>query len=176
MKFKQRIAVIALGKRDAGKSNTWYEIFGRKIKSGIKQLPLNGNDLTVRVKNGSFEETDDEIETYFDVLVINASREESGKEFEDHLDVDNLPFIVFCSVQYVEAGIQTIDWFRDHGYFLYIQWINPGYRHLAYDDFLRLEDRYKPSGVFSKLSGKEKTERAAAILDFLREWVRRNKI
>ena len=175
MNFKQKIAVIALGKRDAGKSNTWYEIFGRKIRSGIKRIPLNGSDLTIRVKNGSFEETDDEVETYFDLLLINASREESGKEFEDHLDIDNLPFIVFCSVQYVTAGIQTIDWFRDHGYFLYIQWINPGYRHPLYDDFLGLEERYKSAGIFTRLSGEEKTKRAAAILNFLQDWVKKNK-
>jgi hypothetical protein len=175
MKFNEKIAVIALGKPNAGKSNTWYEIFGRKIRSGVKRLSLDGIDLAVRVKNSSFEETDDEVETYFDIQVINASLEESGKNFEEHLDVDDLPSIVFCSVQYIKEGIQTIDWFLDHGYFLYIQWINPGYQHGEYADFLKLKERYQSGGVFTKWSGAEKKQRATAILHFLRNWVRENR-
>ena len=176
MKSKRKIAIVALGKPHAGKSNTWYEIFGRTIRSGVKQLDLNGWNLIVRVKNASFEESDDEIETYFEVLVINASNEESGKEIEDYLDVDDLPLIVFCSVQYIKDGIKTIDWFRDHGYYLYIQWINPGYHdQRPYDDFLKLEKRYQSGGTFTKRSGKEKKERASDIVEFLRRWVDNNK-
>jgi hypothetical protein len=172
MKSKRKIAIIALGKPHAGKSTTWYEIFGRTIRSGVKQLDLDGRNLTVRVKNASFEESDDEIETYFAVLVINASNEESGKKIEDYLDVNDLPWIVFCSVQYIKDGLMTIDWFWEHGYYLYIQWINPGYHdERPYDDFLELEKRYGSSGKFKRRSGKEKKERAAAIVEFLRAWV-----
>lgn len=176
MDTKQKIAIIALGKRNAGKSNTWYQIFGRKIRSGSKQLTFNGMKFKVEVKNGSFEETEDDIATYFNVFVINGSNEETGKQVEDHLDVDNLPTIVFCSVQYIKEGQKTIDWFRDHGYFLYIQWINPGYSHSAYADYLEMEKRYSASGIFSQWSGKEKEDRATDILLFLCRWLRKNKV
>jgi len=177
MKSTKKIAVIALGKRNAGKSNTWYEIFGKTIRSGVKRLPLNGNIASIQVKNASFEESGDDIKIYFKVQVINASNEESGYQLEDYLDVDDLPYIVFCSVQYVQDGVKTIDWFREHGYFLYIQWINPGYHDgQPYDDFLGLEERYIADGVFTKVSGKEKKRRAVSIVNFLSQWVRTNDV
>jgi len=172
----KKLAIIALGKRNAGKSNTWYEIFGRVIRSGLKRLSLNGKKMLVSVKNSSFEESGDEIEGYFDVFVINASNEESGYEIEDYLDVNNLPSIVFCSVQYVEDGLKTIDWFKDHEYYLYIQWINPGHHdHTEYNDYLEFERRFHSSGTFTKCSGKEKAQRGMAIVQFLSQWIKSNK-
>lgn len=164
----KKVAIIALGKRNAGKSSTWYEIFGRVIRSGIKQLRINGKEAKVFVRNSSFEESGEEIEDYFEVFVINASPEESGNDPEDYLDEKQLPNIVFCSVQYIEHGIETISWFKKNGYFLYIQWLNPGYLDNAeYSDYLGFEKRFHSSGIFTKRSGKEKAKRAAEIKEFL---------
>ncbi len=120
-----KIAVISLGNRNAGKSSTWYTIFRRVIRTGIKQLRINSRAHEVFVKNSSFEETDKEVEGFFDVFVRNASFEEYGDEIEDFFDEDDLPNIIFCSVQYTEKGKKTITWFQEHGYYLYIQWLNP---------------------------------------------------
>lgn len=164
----RKIAIIALGKRNAGKSNTWYQLFGKTIRSGLKKLRINNKELLTFVRNSSFEESGDEIENYFDVYVVNSSPEESGYEIEDYFEENNLPNMIFCSVQYVEHGIKTIDWFKKNNYFLYIQWLNPGFKDTSeYDDYLGFEKRFSSAGIFSKRSGKEMTLRVAEIRRFL---------
>src|SRR5690348_2802024 len=120
----KKLAVIVLGKRNAGKSSTWYEIFGRKIRTGRKQLTIDKIKNEIFVKNSSFEETGDEIDEY--IFVKNSSFEEDGNDVEDFFSEDQPP-IIFCSVQYIEKGVETINWFKAQGYYLYIQWLNPGY-------------------------------------------------
>jgi hypothetical protein len=162
----QKLVVIALGKRNSGKSNTWYEIFGKVIRTGWKRLLLNKGSTEVYVRNSSYEEAGDEIEE--DVFVRNASFEEYGDEAEDYFDINDLPNIIFCSVQYTEKGVSTINWFKDNGYFLYIQWLNPGYYYSEeYPDFLEFENKFAGYGRFTKHSGHEKPLRTGEILQFL---------
>jgi|SRR6218665_1295481 len=168
--MKQKIAIIALGKQNSGKSTTWYELFGRTIRTGWKTLRIGNKHKTVFIKNSSFEETGQEI--CLDVFVRNASFEEYGDEIEDYFDLNTLPEIVLCSVQYTEKGIRTITWFKENGYSLYIQWINKGFCHeTEYDDFLNFEERFSPFGVFNKVSGKEADNRVAQIKQFLVNWI-----
>jgi hypothetical protein len=104
----------------------------------------------IYVKNSSHEEAGTEIEE--DVFVRNASFEEYGDEVEEYF-VNGLPKIVFCSVQYIEKGKRTIKWFEDNGYYLYIQWLNPGYHYGAeYEDYLSFKDEFTQSGVFRQQS------------------------
>jgi hypothetical protein len=167
----RKLAVIALGKRNSGKSNTWYEIFGRTIRTGWKHL----NNAKIYVRNSSYEEAGDEIED--DVFVRNASFEEWGDEAEDYFDKNALPKTIFCSVQYTEKGIRTINWFKDNGYYLYIQWLNPGYYYQEeYSDFLEFENFFGPYGKFTKHSGKEKTGRVGEIIDFLHTWLSKKSV
>ena len=174
MKNTKKVVIIALGKPNSGKSNTWYEIFKRTIRTGWKRLTLLNTELEIFVKNSSFEETKKEIN--IDVFIRNASFEEYGDEVIDFFDLDNLPKIIFCSVQYTEKGIRTINWFKDNGYYLYIQWLNPGYTHkVAYSDFLSFESKFKEFGEFHKISGKEKINRTTAIKRFLIKWITSNK-
>lgn len=169
----QKLAIIALGKPNSGKSNTWYEIFGRVIRSGWKTLKISNNELNLFVKNSSFEETNEEIN--IDIFVRNASFEEYGDEIENSLSLKKLPSIVMCSVQYTEKGIKTIDWFRKHNYYIYIQWINPGYKHQKeYSDSLNFEETFKNFGEFHKITGKEKANRAKTIKIFLANWKTQN--
>src|SRR5437870_4409919 len=109
MKKDKKLAVIALGRRNSGKSNTWYEIFGRTIRTGFKKLELNDTELGIFVKNSSFEETGKEIGS--DIFVKNSSFEETGEEVDEIFDIENLPIIIFCSVQYTQKGIRTLSWF-----------------------------------------------------------------
>lgn len=170
MQNPKKLAVIALGKRNAGKSNTWYEIFGKKIRSGWKKLKLHNRKQYVYLQNASHEEANTEIEET--LFVRNASFEEAGDEPENYFDSDNLPKIIFCSVQYVEKGIRTINWFKDNGYYLYIQWINPGfYGGKKYEDHLGFEKEFKPYGDFKKHTGKEKANRAKEIKEFVFDWL-----
>lgn len=172
MMAQQKLAIIALGKQNAGKSNTWYELFGKTIRTGWKRLVLNMQPAEVYVRNSSYEEAGSNIEE--DVFVRNSSFEEWGDEIEDYFGADDLPDIMFCSVQYIEKGLRTITWFRDNGYYLYIQWLNPGYYGKAeYDDTLGFEHTFSKHGTFVKCTGKEKTERAEQIRQFLVDWVSR---
>ena len=144
----KKIAIIALGKPNSGKSSTWYEIFERRIYTGYKILKLKNFQLNIYVQNTSFEENKGKI-----------SESPISKEF---------PSIVFCSVQYNEEGINTIEWFQKEEYYLYIQWLNPGYKYDdSYEDFLGIEEKFKKYGEFHKVSGKEKTDRVTKIKDFL---------
>jgi hypothetical protein len=138
----------------------------------MKRLSINKEEIEVLLKNSSFEESGIDIEDYLDVLLRNASFEEWGDDVEDYFDESNLPNIVLCSVQYIEKGMHTIQWFKDHGYHLYIQWLNPGFRdEEEYSDTLGFEKEFKAHGEFTKWSGKEKSERVATIRQFLYTWV-----
>ncbi|MCX6237061.1 MAG: hypothetical protein NTY07_05785 [Bacteroidia bacterium] len=170
---ENKLAILVLGKPNSGKSNTWYAIFNRTIRTGWKKLVLSNSELDVFVKNSSFEETGKEIS--IDIFIRNASFEEYGDEAIDFFDLENLPKIVFCSVQYIEKGIRTINWFKDNGYYLYIQWLNPGYKYdIEYSDYLDFEKTFKDFGEFQKVTGKEKVNRTLEIRRFLLNWILKN--
>jgi hypothetical protein len=59
------------------------------------------------------------------------------------------------------------------GYYLYIQWLNPGYHDVAeYQDSLDFEKEFSKSGEFHKISGKEKIDRVKGIKTFLTDWMK----
>lgn len=168
-KTKNKLAVIVLGRPNSGKSKTWYEIFKRVIRTGWKKLTISKSEITVFVKNSSFEEMGEEIKV--DVFIRNASFEEYGDEANDFFDKKS-PEIIFCSVQYTKKGIRTIDWFVKNGYYLYIQWINPGYTHKKeYSDFLNFKNQFEQFGEFHKRTGKEVNVRANEIKQFIVNWI-----
>ena len=168
----KKLAIIALGNRNSGKSNTWYEFFGRVIRTGYKKISFNKEETEIFVKNSSFEEMGDDIDE--DVFVRNASFEEYGDDADGYFDIDNLPKIVFCSVQYKEKGIETINFFKDHQYYIYIQWLNPGcWDSKSYDDYLNFEESFKDFGEFHIENGKEKKERVLKIKEFIYNWIKK---
>jgi len=167
---KQKLAIIVLGKPNSGKSQTWYEIFSRRIRSGWKKLKLGKTKAEIYEKNSSFEEMKQKIN--IDIFVRNASFEEYGDNVEDYFKGKKIPDIVFCSVQYIEKGIKTIDWFREQGYYLYIQWLNPGYKHkYASDDELKFKEKFESFGEFHERTGKEIKKRTNEIKNFLINWI-----
>lgn len=172
----KKLAVIVLGERNSGKSKTWYELFGRKIKTGKKKIQLKSLIIPLFVRNSSFEEMGIDIYKYFEVFVRNSSFEEIGIDAADFFDTKDLPQIVLCSVQYVEKGITTINWFKENGYYLYIQWLNPGHSdEETYPDDLEFEKKFSSSGIFIKCSGKETDDRVNKIKEFLSDWVYNSK-
>ena len=162
--------------RNAGKSSTWYGLFVRVIRTGWKKLQINGEEIRSFVKNSSFEETGEEINE--DVFVRNASFDEYGDEVDEYFGEDDLYDIIFCSVQYTEKGLRTINYFKDRGYFIYIQWLNPGYhdRNEKHEDVLEFEKTFGGYGEFHIVSGKEKVNRVRTIKEFLVKWILKTKI
>jgi hypothetical protein len=170
--MKKKLVVIALGNRNAGKSRTWYELFGRVIRSGWKTLQINNEEIRSFVKNSSFEETGKEITE--NVFVRNASFDEYGDDVEDYFGPDDLYDLIFCSVQYTEKGLRTIQYFKDNGYTIYIQWLNPGYHDrddAKHNDVLGFEKAFGSHGQFHTVSGKEKIRRVQAIKEFVVKWI-----
>lgn len=172
--IKKKIAILVLGKPNSGKSKTWYTIFRRIIRTGWKKLKLSNAELNIFVQNSSFEETGNII--HVDVFIRNASFEEYGDDIIDNDELKKIPDIVFCSVQYINKGIDTINWFKENGYYLYIQWLNPGYKDKSeYEDDLKFEENFKEFGEFHQVSGKESEIRTTAIKKFLLDLKIRNE-
>jgi len=103
-----KLAVVILGHRNSGKSTTWNELFGRPVRTGseLRTLTLpNGEGLPVFLVSGSPEERS----LYVGDIVEDAN-----------------PRVVLCSVQYTESGRETLSYFMQNGFDLYVQWLNPG--------------------------------------------------
>jgi hypothetical protein len=120
-----KLAVIVLGHRHAGKSTTWYTLFDRKVRTGseIRDLHLS-EDLTIPV------------------FLVSGSPEERRLYVGDII-IDANPRVVLCSLQYIEEGRESIQFFVDNGYRIFVQWLNPGYSdgallpdHLGFLPFL----------------------------------------
>lgn len=105
-----KLVVAILGNRNAGKSSTWYELFGEQVRTGQSTRKLH---LT---KSHYIE----------DVFLVNGSPEERDESIKGLIG-DQEPTVVLCSTQYVENNV-TLQYFIDEGYDLYVQWLNPGYK------------------------------------------------
>jgi hypothetical protein len=138
-----KLMVAILGNRNAGKSTTWTTLFERTVKTGkyLRRLYLNDTE-------------------YVEVFLVSGSPEEREKDVEEIITVEQPP-IVLCSTQYRTDVIETYDYFKNNGYSLYIQWLNPGYSDgdFAYYDSLGLTERLLSYGaVVAIRNGKEKTD------------------
>ena len=117
--MNNKLLISVLGNCNAGKSSTWKQLFGRQVRTSS-----TGNSKRLTFDDGK----------YIDVVVINGSPQERGKEIEDVLK-NKLPYIVLCSVQYTIRAIENYKYFFDEGYHMYVQWLNPGYNdHSKYED------------------------------------------
>lgn len=108
-----KLAIAVLGNRNAGKSTTWYQLFDKQVRtsSQTRTLYLTSSHYIT------------------DVFLANGSPEERDKPVEDIIgELD--PTVVLCSTQYT-ADNQTLQYFIDHGYDLYVQWLNPGFSDQA---------------------------------------------
>ncbi len=107
--MSDRLLVGVLGNRNAGKSRTWNTLFGRTVRRGKTphQLELRPNEC---------------VETY----LVSGSFEERGEYAGDVLENQHCR-IVLCSMQYTEAVDQTLRYFVEKDFSLYVQWLNPGY-------------------------------------------------
>jgi hypothetical protein len=107
--MNDRIVVSVLGNRNSGKSTTWNTLFGGTVRTGvhIRRLYFNATE-------------------YIEVFLVSGSPEERGLYVGDIIG-EQAPRIILCSMQYYADVTETIDYFLEHGYSLYTQWLNPGY-------------------------------------------------
>jgi hypothetical protein len=154
-----RLFVAVLGHRKSGKSKTWDTLFGQKVRTGKQSRMLEllpGECVEVFLISGSNEERD---QYAGDVLENQAAR------------------IILCSVQYVEAASATIEYITEQDFWLYVQWLNPGYHDVdqQYADYLGIANRltYNNGGLIAVRSGKKHlNERIQEIKEFIYGWAK----
>jgi hypothetical protein len=151
-----RLFVGVLGHRKAGKSHTWNTLFGRKVQTGT-----NSRMLKLRV--------DQSVE----VFLISGSNEERQQYAGDIL-INQRARIVLCSIQYVQQASDTIDYVGDQDFWMYVQWLNPGYsdEDAEYLDYLGIGNRLLGMGATLALrSGKRSPNgRVRELRDFIYGW------
>lgn len=123
-----RLLISVLGNPNAGKSRTWYRLFGRKVRTGTHTRRLN---LTLHDSKMA--------DQFVEIFLINGSPTETDKEVKKILGkLKKLPRIVLCSMQYTSQAFRTFDFFRENNYQIYCQWLNPGYSDPEVMEFDRL--------------------------------------
>ena len=150
-----RLLVGVLGNRNSGKSHTWNTTFGRTVKTG--QLPR-----LLELRSGQWVE----------VFLVSGSFEERGIYAGEILENQNCR-IVLCSMQYTECVRETIDYFIDNKFFLYTQWLNPGFSDpaAAWDRLGISNEILSASSVLSIRDGKcDATDRAREIREYIYGW------
>ena len=163
-----RLAVIAMGHSDSGKSYTWNSLFcmppRRYMRSGHHCLELRANQ-------------------FVDVLLIIRAPQEYGENaFWNMLKGSDCP-IVLLSIRYNrpqssnrEYDIETIlDYLILNKFQLYVQWINPGKKSSKTTpdmDSRGIGDKVRRSGGdFHVRDGKKNADsRVQEIRDFIYEW------
>jgi hypothetical protein len=149
-----KLAVIVMGNRKAGKSRTWNVLFGRTVRTGseTRRLPLSDGRSV-------------------DVFLVSASPEERRLYLGDIVDDDAR--IVLCSLQYTSKAQDSFSFFLDHGYTLYIQWLNPGFNDPArLADTLGFSDRLLHLGATLRVRDGRTNPRSRVreLRDFITGW------
>ena len=111
--MKDKIVISVLGNRNSGKSTTWNTLFGSTVKTGIysRRLYLTATE-------------------YVEVFLVSGSPEERDLYVGDIVG-EQAPRIILCSIQYRADVTKTIDYFCQHDYSVYTQWLNPGFSDSA---------------------------------------------
>jgi hypothetical protein len=157
--MKDNLLLGLLGHRNAGKSTTWYELFGYRVRTGsqIRELYLTKTE-------------------YVEVFLVSGSPEEKDTYVGDI--IGNLhPRIVLCSMQYIDTVAPSLDYFLQNDYFLYVQWLNPGHHdqnNLPHADYLGIANKILSlDSTLSVRSGKVATRnRVQEIRDYLYGWAK----
>jgi hypothetical protein len=153
----ENLLVGVLGNRDSGKSHTWNTLFGRVVRTGRELRPL-------LVAPGE----------YVDVFLVSGSPEER-REYVGDLIVQRRPRIVLCSIQFVDHAGETIGWFVEHDYFLFVHWLNPGHNDRgSIPDELRLCERImSEQSLLGVRNGRVSANaRVEEMRDFIYGWAR----
>jgi hypothetical protein len=150
--MSDRLFVGILGNRNSGKSRTWNSLFQKTVRTGKQSRTL------VLRKNECVE-----------VFLVSGSNEERQQYAGDTLK-DQSARIILCSMQYVEHVSDTLNYIKDEDFWIYIQWLNPGYQDGGpYFDHLGMSDRLLGMGATLTIrSGKTHPK---SRVDELREFI-----
>ena len=164
-----RLVICVLGKSDSGKSYTWKMLFGdtnkKFLKSGKKELRLRSDGC---------------IDELVEVFLVYSSPEELDKPVGDIVGDQKCP-IVLCSMQYAndenDDPYATLNYFIDRGFFLYVQWLNPGYRETdKIEDQLLVDKILSAQSVLSvRKVTKDDHGRVRELLEFIYGWAKNRK-
>lgn len=107
--MSNKLVIAVLGHPHSGKSTTWNDLFEARVKTGrhLHRLYLSEAE-------------------WVEVFLVSGSPQERNKDIADIIG-EQTANLVLCSLQYREDVIQTIDYFLNMGYAMYVQWLNPGY-------------------------------------------------
>jgi hypothetical protein len=157
-----KLAVIVLGNENSGKSETWYQLFGKRnlpTRKRLRTLNLSENEAV-------------------EVFLANGSMEERNKKIEDVINKE--ANIVLCSVQYVESGLETLEYFIKNDFEILVQWLNPGYSdgESEYFDSLGMKKYLADNGAsITTKSGKiAPKNRVDEMRIFIYGWAKKNKL
>ena len=152
-----RLAVVVLGTRDAGKTTTWKTLFGRPVKTGEKPRKLWFGDSE-----------------WVEVFLVSGSHQERGMRIEQVVR-EPLPRILLCSVQYKGDAQEAFTFLQKNRYSLFVTRLNPGYGEPGpLPDSLGLGSSLVEQGAtFQARSGKaDPVVRTQEMLEFIYGWAR----
>ncbi|MBM6617280.1 hypothetical protein [Bacillus suaedaesalsae] len=158
----KKLLIAVIGHRNSGKSETWKKLFNDK---NIRTAQRSERKLEVG-PNGEFT----------DVFLINGSPQERGKTVEEIIQVDYLPEIVLCSIQFKKDALNTLRYFQKNNYFIYLHWLNPGYNDsYEYPDSENLIHEFlKMDSLVGKRNGKiNADQRVEELKNYIYEWSKR---
>ncbi|WP_438298444.1 hypothetical protein [Sporosarcina sp. FA15] len=159
----KKLLIAVMGQRNSGKSETWKVLFNDK---NIRTTPKSERILKVGPNN-----------EYTNVFLINGSPQERGKRVEDIIQLNYNPEIALCSIQFKKDALNTLKYFHDNDYHIYLHWLNPGY-HDSYeypDSENIIQEIMKMDSLIGKRSGKTIASlRVEEIKNYLYDWSKRN--
>ena len=152
-----RLLVGVLGNRNSGKSHTWNLLFNRTVRRG-----RHPRELLLLPKE------------CVEVFLVSGSFEERGEYAGEILENQNSR-IVLCSMQYTEEVKTTLDYFVSNDFFLYIQWLNPGFgdSYIGTDQLNIVEEILSfPSLVSIRDAQIDATTRVQEIREYIYGWAK----
>lgn len=112
-----------------------------------------------------------------EVFLISGSNEERNQYADDVLNGKHAR-MVLCSMQYTDAVLDTIKYVEDEDFWIYVQWLNPGYSDLdqQYSDYLGIANRFlfNSEATLAVRSGKSDppTSRVRELKEFIYGWAK----
>jgi len=158
----KKLLVAVIGNRDSGKSETWKVLIDdqeiRTTQKKLKKLYFNRDEYT-------------------DVFLINGSPQERNKNVEEIIAIGYDPEIVLCSIQYTADALNTLSYFVEKNYYIYLHWLNPGYKDKKrYSDYLNLiPTLLELESVIGQRDGKVNlVNRVEEVKNFIHDWSKRS--
>jgi hypothetical protein len=162
--MEEKLMIGILGGAKSGKTFTWNMLFNKKtVKTGRndRRLYLDENN-------------------YVDVFLISRSAQKRKMDIKSIIK-DKQPRIILCSMQYARKLPQTLKYFVDNGYFMYIHWLNPGFGEandipMFYDSDLVDYMLSVPSMLGVRNGKMNATDRVNELKDFITAWASRREL